>query len=110
MLIRGDTQSSFALFEQIAVGLRRAIADGSVRPGDRPPPRELPARLGANMHTVLRAYQSFRAEGMVSMHRSRGAVVVAKRSRASAALAELVEELADRVRASASSPTKPPSC
>ena len=62
------------------------------------------------MHTVLRAYQSFRAEDLVSMHRSRGAVVVAKRSRASAALAELVEELADRVRASASSPTKPPSC
>lgn len=72
MLIRGDPQSSFALFEQIAVGLRRAIADGSVRPGDRPPPRELPARLEANMHTVLRVYQSFRAEGLVSMHRSRG--------------------------------------
>lgn len=51
------------------------------------------------MHTVLRAYQRLSAEGLVSMRRGRGAVVVANRPQDRAALAELVEALADRARA-----------
>ena len=51
------------------------------------------------MHTVLRAYQSLRDERLVSMHRGRGAIVVASRSEDRAALAELVEALAHRARA-----------
>ncbi len=100
VLVRVDTQSSVPLFEQITAGLRRAIADGSVPAGDRlPPARELAAGLGVNMHTVLRAYQSLRDERLVSMHRGRGAIVVASRSEDRAALAELVEALAHRARA-----------
>lgn len=99
MLIRVDTTSPVALFEQITAGLRRAIAEGSLPGGGRlPPARELAAGLGVNMHTVLRAYQILREEGLVTMHRGRGAIVVASRSQDSAALAELVVALAQRAR------------
>jgi DNA-binding transcriptional regulator YhcF (GntR family) len=71
-----DPSSSIALHEQVAAALRRAIADGEARPGERlPPARDLAAVLGVNTNTVLRALRTLRDEGLLEFRRGRGATV-----------------------------------
>lgn len=76
MLLTIDAHSDRPLFEQVAASVRSAIAAGSIRPGDRlPAAREIAAGLGINLHTVLRALQDLRAEGLIDLRRGRGAVI-----------------------------------
>ena len=75
-MIRIDASSDTSIFEQVAAAIRTDMAAGRVRPGDKlPSAREVAASLGVNLHTVLRAYQVLRDEGLVDMRRGRGAVV-----------------------------------
>jgi GntR family transcriptional regulator len=54
-LDRGDP---LALHEQVAGEIRRAIADGEAKPGERlPPAKDLAAVLGVNTNTVLREFR-----------------------------------------------------
>ncbi|NTV38548.1 MAG: GntR family transcriptional regulator, partial [Demequinaceae bacterium] len=92
MLIRIDASSDTALFEQVAASIRTDMAAGRVHPDDKlPSAREVAASLGVNLHTVLRAYQVLRDEGLVDMRRGRGAVVTA----AAADLTELMGDIRD---------------
>ena len=94
MLIRTDATSDVPLFAQIAASVRADAVARRLRPGDRlPSAREVASALGINLHTVLHAYQQLRDEGLVSMHRGRGAVVAAAADR----LAELQPDIADIV-------------
>jgi GntR family transcriptional regulator len=71
-----DLTSPVALHEQVAAALRRAIADGEARPGDRlPPARDLAAVLGVNANTVFRALRTLRDEGLLEFRRGRGVTV-----------------------------------
>ena len=73
-----DPASSVALHEQVAAAIRRAIADGEARPGERlPPARDLAAVLGVNANTVLRALRTLRDEGLLEFRRGRGVSVTA---------------------------------
>ncbi len=77
MLIRLRSNSEDPLFEQIASQLRRAIHEGRVSAGERlPTARELGESLQVNMHTVLRAYDVLKREGLLEVRRGRGVVVV----------------------------------
>jgi GntR family transcriptional regulator len=68
--------SSIGLHDQVAAEIRRAIADGEARPGERlPPARDLAAVLGVNRNTVLRALRLLRDEGLLDFRRGRSVTV-----------------------------------
>jgi GntR family transcriptional regulator len=76
MLFRVDPASAVPIFDQLAASVRAELARGTLRAGDRlPSAREVAAALEVNIHTVLRAYQDLRDEGLVDLRRGRGAVV-----------------------------------
>jgi len=65
-----------ALHEQVAAEIRRTIADGEAKPGERlPPARDLAAVIGVNRNTVLRALRQLRDEGLLEFRRGRGITV-----------------------------------
>jgi len=91
MLLTIDQNSDRPLFEQVAASVRASIVAGRIFPGDRlPSAREVATGLGINLHTVLRAYQDLRDEGLVDLRRGRGAVVSAH----AASLTELQADIA----------------
>jgi DNA-binding transcriptional regulator YhcF (GntR family) len=70
---RGDPTE---LHEQVAAEIRRAIAEGEAKPGERlPPAKDLAAVLGVNTNTVLRALRRLREEGLLDFRRGRGVTV-----------------------------------
>ena len=61
------------LYQQVAAEIRRAIADGEAKPGERlPPAKDLAAVLGVNTNTVLRSLRLLREEGLLEFRRGRG--------------------------------------
>jgi GntR family transcriptional regulator len=74
--VKIDRNEPMGLHEQVAAELRRAIAEGEARPGERlPPARDLAAVLGVNRNTVLRALRLLRDEGLLEFRRGRGITV-----------------------------------
>ncbi len=74
--VKIDRDGPTNLHEQVAAELRRAIAEGEARPGERlPPARDLAAVLGVNTNTVLRALRVLRDEGLLDFRRGRGITV-----------------------------------
>jgi DNA-binding transcriptional regulator YhcF (GntR family) len=72
---RGDPAD---LHEQVAAEIRRAIAEGEAKPGERlPPAKDLAAVIGVNTNTVLRALRALRDEGLLEFRRGRGITVAA---------------------------------
>src|SRR5678815_918667 len=61
------------LYAQVAGEIRRAIAEGEAKPGERlPPAKDLAAILGVNTNTVLRSLRLLRDEGLLEFRRGRG--------------------------------------
>src|SRR5436309_9626412 len=74
--VKVDRAEPLELHEQVAAEIRRAIADGEAKPGERlPPARDLAAVLDVNTNTVLRALRRLRDEGLLEFRRGRGATV-----------------------------------
>jgi GntR family transcriptional regulator len=74
--IKIDRDEPVELYEQVAAEIRRAIADGEAKPGERlPPARDLAAVLGVNTNTVLRALRELRDESLLEFRRGRGITV-----------------------------------
>ncbi len=79
------------LHTQVAAEIRRAIADGEAKAGERlPPARDLAAELGVNTNTVLRALRALRDEGLLEFRRGRGITVTGTPQR-SAVIAKATE-------------------
>jgi DNA-binding transcriptional regulator YhcF (GntR family) len=79
------------LHERVAASFRRAIAEGTVVPGDAlPTALQVADALGVHRNTVLRAYRMLRDEGTIELRAGRGA-----RVRRSAATADVLREQID---------------
>jgi GntR family transcriptional regulator len=74
--VKLDRDSPLDLHEQVAAKIRRAIAHGEAKPGERlPPAKDLAHVIGVNTNTVLRALRELRDEGLLEFRRGRGVTV-----------------------------------
>jgi DNA-binding transcriptional regulator YhcF (GntR family) len=77
MILVVETDGEVPLYQQLRDRVVEAIAEGSLRSGDSlPATRQLAADLGINMHTVNKAYDLLRREGLIRLGRRTGAVVI----------------------------------
>ena len=97
MDVKIDKTDPTDLYEQVAAEIRRAIADGEARPGERlPPAKDLAAVLDVNTNTVLRALRLLRDEGLLEFRRGRGISVAGTPERG--AVVARAKELVDFAR------------
>src|SRR6266513_3059403 len=92
--VKVDGSEPTDLYEQVAAEVRRAIAEGEAKPGERlPPAKDLAAVLGVNTNTVLRALRLLRDEGLLDFRRGRGITVASSSERGAVILKtrELIE-------------------
>jgi len=74
--VKLDRDDVLPLHDQVAAEIRRDIANGEVRPGERlPPAHDMAAVLGVHTNTVLRALRILRDEGVLEFRRGRGVTV-----------------------------------
>ncbi len=72
-VVKLDRSDLTALHEQVASQIRRSIAEGDAKPGERlPPARDLAAVMHVNTNTVLRALRALREEGLLEFRRGLG--------------------------------------
>jgi GntR family transcriptional regulator len=92
--VKIDRDDPALLHEQVAAQIRKAIADGEAKPGDRlPPARHLAAVMHVNTNTVLRALRLLRDEGLLELRQGHGIRVTGtpERSAVFAKVSELVQ-------------------
>jgi GntR family transcriptional regulator len=89
-----DRNSPIPLYFQIAENLKRAIEEGTLKPGERLDNElDLAERLGVSRPTVRQAVQRLVEQGFVVRRRGLGTVVVAPRILRSVALTSLYDDL-----------------
>jgi GntR family transcriptional regulator len=92
--VKVDRGDRALLHDQVAAQIRRAIADGEAKPGERlPPARHLAAVMHVNTNTVLRALRLLRDEGLLELRQGHGIRVsgTAQRGRLLVKASELVQ-------------------
>jgi GntR family transcriptional regulator len=95
--VKVDRRDPTDLHEQVAAEIRRAIADGEAKPGERlPPAKDLAAELGVNSNTVLRALRTLRDEGLLEFRRGHGISVAGTPERG--AIIQRAKELVELAR------------
>lgn len=76
MLIRVDPLREEPIFEQIAFAVKGAVARGDWAAGDRlPSVRELAKSLAVNPNTVVKAFESLEADGVIIRRQGAGCFV-----------------------------------
>ncbi len=89
MKVEVDLTAHRPVYMQIMEQVKRAIATGSLKPGDQlPTVRQMAADLRVNFNTVARTYRLLDEEGVISTQHGRGTYILspsssrdAKRSR-----------------------------
>ena len=99
MLFKIDASRSEAVYAQVMNEVKRRIARGLLKTGDRlPSVRELARTLLINPHTAARAYQLLEAEGVVATRQGHGTFVAATSTKFStAAKRSLINNLLDNL-------------
>jgi DNA-binding transcriptional regulator YhcF (GntR family) len=100
MLIEIDVNPRLPIYLQIASGVRAALVDGRLGPGDRlPAGRELAHALDVNLDTVQRAYRRLADEGLVTARVGRGTRIVDNVNRDEIDLRQHIADLVTRATA-----------
>ena len=95
--VKVDKADPTDLYAQVAGEIRRAIADGEAKAGERLPlAKDLAAILDVNTNTVLRALRMLRDEGLLEFRRGRGITVAGTPERG--AVVQRAKELVDFAR------------
>lgn len=78
MILNVDLSSEVPIYQQLRDRIVEAIADGELAEGSPlPTTRALAADSGINFHTVNKAYDLLRQQGLIQLNRRTGAVVTA---------------------------------
>ncbi len=76
MLISVDFNSETPIYEQLKEQIVIGIASGALKPGEKLPSiRQMAEDLGVNLHTINKAYNQLKADGLLANDRRKGAVV-----------------------------------
>lgn len=76
MILNVDLASEVPIYQQLRDRIVEAIADGVLAEGSSlPATRTLAADFGINFHTVNKAYDLLRQQGLIRLNRKTGAVV-----------------------------------
>ena len=76
MLISVDFNSETPIYEQLKEQIVMGIASGALKPGEQLPSiRQMAEDLGVNLHTINKAYNQLKADGILTVDRRKGAVV-----------------------------------
>ncbi|OMG00853.1 GntR family transcriptional regulator [Paenibacillus sp. FSL R7-0337] len=76
MFIELDLQSETPIYTQLVDQIVEGIASGELKPGDSLPSiRSLAEDLGINLHTVNKAYNLLKQEGLLQVNRKTGVIV-----------------------------------
>ncbi|HVV11791.1 GntR family transcriptional regulator [Amycolatopsis sp.] len=79
MILSVDLTGEVPIYQQIRDRVVEAIASGELVEGDSlPSTRQLAVDLGINFHTVNKAYDLLRREGLLLINRKSGAVIQAR--------------------------------
>ncbi len=79
MILSVDLASEVPIYQQLRDRIMEAIAEGVLTDGSSlPATRDLAADFGINFHTVNKAYDLLRREGLIRLNRKTGAVVSAR--------------------------------
>ncbi|MGO4807913.1 GntR family transcriptional regulator [Arthrobacter sp. 2MCAF15] len=77
MILKVDLDSEVPIYQQLRDQIVEAIAEGVLTEGSAlPATRTLAADFGINFHTVNKAYDLLRQQGLIRLSRKTGAVVV----------------------------------
>ena len=111
MILRIDPESPTPVYRQIVDGLRVALVDGGLAPGDSlPAVRRLALDIGVHFNTVAQAYRELAREGWLHIS-ARGGAQVKERSTPVASKPEAatyrrrIEELIAQIRANGATPS-----
>ena len=78
MILNVDLSSDVPIYQQLRDQIVEAIAEGVLIEGSSlPATRTLAADFGINFHTVNKAYDLLRQQGLIRLNRKTGAVVTA---------------------------------
>ncbi|QUQ63994.1 GntR family transcriptional regulator [Kutzneria sp. CA-103260] len=78
MILNVDLASEVPIYQQLRDQIVEAIADGVLAEGSPlPATRTLAADFGINFHTVNKAYDLLRQQGLIRLNRGTGAIVTA---------------------------------
>jgi DNA-binding transcriptional regulator YhcF (GntR family) len=78
MILNIDLAADVPIYQQLRDQIVEAIAEGVLTEGSSlPATRALAADFGINFHTVIKAYDLLRQQGLIRLNRKSGAVVTA---------------------------------